>query len=123
MNSFVVVESPFAGDAGRNQVYLQRIIRELSLNSYSTYASHRMLTGALDDNNVDERRQGMLLGAHMTRKLLDAGASHLFCVAYGMSEGMQESARLHRRHEWCYVTTDARKFIRTTYTDLLRLYW
>lgn len=58
----VIIESPYAGDVERNKKYLQRCIRFCLRNGESPYASHQMLTEALDDNDPIQRHAGIAAG-------------------------------------------------------------
>lgn len=58
----VVIESPYAGDVKRNLLYLDYCIRDCLTKGESPYASHRMLTSALDDNIPEHRNQGIEAG-------------------------------------------------------------
>lgn len=58
----VIIESPYAGDREANFAYLQRAIRDSLSRGEAPFASHQMYTDALDDNNPDERKLGMLAG-------------------------------------------------------------
>lgn len=99
-----IIESPYAGDVSGNTAYLQRAIRWCLANGMTPYASHQMLTGALDDLDPAQRAQGIAAGVAMARALVvGAGALHLFFldlgVSHGMVEGLAASAwQEHRRH-------------------------
>ncbi len=58
----VVIESPYAGDVAGNLTYLHSCIRECAYRGDSPYASHLMLTSALDDDVPAERKVGIALG-------------------------------------------------------------
>lgn len=58
----VVVESPFKGDRKRNKRYLERCLRDCLRRGESPYASHKMLTDCLDDDNPEERALGIEAG-------------------------------------------------------------
>jgi hypothetical protein len=84
-----IIESPYAGDVARNKAYLQRCIKWSAMEQGMTpYASHQMLTDALDDTDPEQREFGLQLGSHMTNILLAAGAEVLFFVDLGWSPGM-----------------------------------
>lgn len=66
----VIIESPYKGDVERNKLYLRACIRDCINRGESPYASHRMLTDALDDTDPVERAIGIKAGlswrnAHM----------------------------------------------------------
>lgn len=91
----VVIESPYAGGRGHtvedNQEYLTLCIRECAFRGDSPYASHRMLTMALDDHSPVERARGIELGLAWRRK---AGA-RIFYTDNGWSRGMNAARDLY----------------------------
>jgi hypothetical protein len=80
----VIVESPYAGDVAKHATYLQRCILDCLARGESPYASHQMLTTALDDANAIQRAQGMLAGFAWRRV---ATVTAVYCD-YGISHGM-----------------------------------
>ncbi len=58
----VIIESPYAGDIVENKKYLQRAIRDSLSRGEAPFASHQMYTDALDDNDPEQRKLGMLAG-------------------------------------------------------------
>lgn len=85
----VVIESPFRGDVARNTLYLRHAIRDCYKRGESAYASHRMLTDALDDGVADERAWGIQAG-------LAWGEVAELCAVYidlGVSSGMLQGVR------------------------------
>jgi len=59
----VIIESPFKGDITHNMMYLSLCLRDSILNhNESPYASHGLLTMALDDDNDLERDVGIKCG-------------------------------------------------------------
>lgn len=81
----VIIESPYAGDVARNKAYLQRCIRDCIARGESPYASHQMLTDALDDTNPAEREQGIKAGFAWRAMSLYT----VVYIDYGTSRGMQ----------------------------------
>ena len=77
----VIVESPFKGDRERNKRYLERCLRDCLRRGESPYASHKMLTDCLDDDDPNERRWGIEAGfawkqdAELTAFYVDLGWS------------------------------------------------
>jgi len=96
----VIIESPFKGDVERNKRYLRSCIRDCINRGESPYASHRMLTDALDDNDPIERTLGIEAGLawrNVTQPVFRNGARihgistmvhHVFYVDLGISDGM-----------------------------------
>lgn len=87
----VTIESPFAGDIQRNKAYLQDAIRWACQRGISPYASHQMLTEALNDLIPEERDRGIRLGLAMSA-LTDES---WFFIDHGMSSGMKAAL------SWC----------------------
>lgn len=95
----VIIESPYKGDVPRNKRYLRSCIRDCINRGESPYASHRMLTDALDDNNPVERAVGIKAGLawrHARTPIRSSDGdiigykpvTHIFYVDLGWSEGM-----------------------------------
>jgi hypothetical protein len=87
----VIIESPYAGNVARNKLYLQYCIRDCLRRGESPYASHQMLTEALDDNDPEQRKLGMEAGFAWSEVV----AMHVFYLDLGWSPGMKV-ARGHR---------------------------
>lgn len=106
--SLVIIESPFApdpkldtqgqlNDSLNKHSYLDQCIRDCIGRNESPYASHLMLTTALDDRNIEQRTQGIEAGlawkrvADKTVFYLDLGEStgmklaRSYCVQYGFA--------------------------------------
>jgi hypothetical protein len=91
----VILESPFAGNRERNRRYLNAAIRHCVLVCGETpYASHRMLTDALDDGLETEREAGIQAGfawrpfAQKTVVYIDLGISR------GMALGIEHAKEI-----------------------------
>lgn len=118
MNSFItVVETPDVPD------YHRLVLRELALGSYCTYSVQQAYQNVLDTSDPEQRSRALVQGSHMSRFLLDNGADHLFCIDQGLSDRMRLVARLNRHRGTCYVTSRGRRFIQTTYADVLAVHW
>lgn len=87
----VIIESPFAGDVERNKTYLQRCIRDCIQRGESPYASHQMLTDALDDLDPEERKAGIEAGFAWA----DDADLVVFYTDYDISEGMMKAFERH----------------------------
>lgn len=86
----VVVESRFRGDVVRNKRYLERCLRDCISRGESPYASHKMLTDCLDDDDPVERRLGIEAGLAWRTV-----AAHVFYVDLGWSDGMKLAKELY----------------------------
>lgn len=62
MTKLVILESPFAGDVAGNLTYAHQCVKDMALIGESAYASHIMLTQALDDLEPSQRKLGLQLG-------------------------------------------------------------
>ncbi|OFW58423.1 MAG: hypothetical protein A2Y75_01560 [Candidatus Solincola sediminis] len=84
----VVIESPWRSDtkelADRNSRYLEACIVDCLRRGESPYASHKMLTDALDDRNEAQRKAGIEAG-FVWAALADA---RVFYTDLGVSHGM-----------------------------------
>ena len=90
----VIIESPYAGDVPKHLAYLDRCIRDCLARGESPYASHKMLTTALDDNIPEQRALGIEAG--MAWRRLAGG--RVFYLDLGWSRGMVVAFDLYR-HE------------------------
>lgn len=101
----VIIESPLSGDVPRNERYLNACIRDSVLRSESPYASHRMLTGALDDLNQEERALGIRAGFEW-RRMAEATVFYMdLGMSLGMTLGLEDAVALRSKmpnHEIVY---------------------
>lgn len=95
MRTFVVIESPYAGDVGENMRYLDRCVMDCLRRGETPYASHRMLTTALDDRDEAQRGLGIAAGLDVAR---GTRAPVVFYMDRGVSDGMARSLRHHVMH-------------------------
>lgn len=87
----VIIESPFAGDVETNKLYLRACIRDCIRRGETPYASHRMLTDALDDDDPEEREAGINAGYAWwpeDRARIELGCDIVFYVDLAVSPGM-----------------------------------
>jgi hypothetical protein len=80
----VIIESPYSGEVERNKAYLKVCMLDSITRGEAPYASHKLYTDVLDDNDKDERRLGIELGFAWL-KVADLVA---FYIDFGMSPGM-----------------------------------
>lgn len=83
----VIIESPYRGDIEKNQKYLNLCIRDCIRRGESPYASHQMLTDALDDNNPTERDAGIRAGYAWWK----VAKKIAFYTDLGWSDGMRQA--------------------------------
>lgn len=105
----VIIESPYAGakesplgaqiDLQENKLYLNRCIRDCVLRAETPYASHKMLTDSLDDNDAVERELGIRAGLDWRR----VASERIFYVDRGWSSGMFAAKKLYDAEELSYI--------------------
>jgi hypothetical protein len=90
----VCIESPYAAPTpegiARNRRYLDACILDCVRRGETPYASHKMLTDALNDADAEAREMGIVAGFQM-REVLAIRHSRLVTVEYvdlGISRGM-----------------------------------
>lgn len=96
----VILESPWAGDLSFHQRYLRACIRDcIFARGETPYASHRMLTDALNDASPAERELGIKAGfewrhaADCTVVYADLG------ISKGMQLGIDHAKKIAQRVE------------------------
>ena len=94
----VIIESPYAGDVERNLRYLDTCIRHCIARNESPYASHKMLTTALDDRDPAQRAIGIETGLAWRRR----ADERLFYVDLGWSTGMKAAKDLYKSEGLSY---------------------
>lgn len=77
--------SPYRGDTARNIAYARELVKYALLRGWSPICPHLYLPQILDDNNPEEREQGLRVGLD----LLNSCDVLLVGGRYGISEGMQ----------------------------------
>lgn len=82
----VLIESPYAGDVGRNTEYAKMAMLDSISRGEAPIATHLLHTQVLDDNDQGMRQIGMDCGAAIAR-MVDGLAVY---VDYGISRGMVE---------------------------------
>lgn len=87
----VVIESPYAGDVDANLAYLDKAILDCLARGESPYASHKMLTTALDDDIPDQRALGISAGLAFRRMV----QGRVFYCDRGWSSGMRAALDLY----------------------------
>ena len=98
----VAIESPYAGDVEANKKYLQECIRDCLNRGETPYASHQMLTNALDDLVQSERDRGIKAGLAMAIRC-DARVFYIDC---GWSKGMRSAHSFYVRSNISYEVRD-----------------
>ena len=83
----VIIESPYAGDIERNVEYARRCVKDALNRGEAPIASHLLYTqqGILDDNNPEERMQGIDAGLAW-RKVTEASIVY---TDLGITKGME----------------------------------
>lgn len=86
----VIVESPYRGDIDRNITYLRRCMRDCFERGEYPFASHMMYTQVLNDDDPDERRQGIEAG----QAWLQGASKVVVYTDLGITEGMKEGIEM-----------------------------
>jgi hypothetical protein len=99
---FVVIESPYGSDDNavvlENMMYLDRCILDCLARGETPYASHKMLTTALNDRIPEQRALGIAAGLAVRR----IAARRVFYVDRGWSSGMLKAKELYDKEELTY---------------------
>ena len=90
--SYVIIESPYAGDVAKNVLYARRCVRDSIKHDEYPFASHLLYTqaGILDDTIPAERERGIALCEMWS---LRADVTVLY-LDYGMSPGMAQAIKV-----------------------------
>lgn len=102
----VIIESPLAAPTGeqleRHRIYALRAMKHVLAAGHTPFASHLLYPQVLDDNNPQQREQGMRAGFAITRALGlsnkqtlphlddDIYAECWVFTDYGLSAGMKQ---------------------------------
>jgi hypothetical protein len=95
-----IIESPYAGNVARNALYLELCIRDSVLHGEAPYASHKMMTAALDDLDPEERRRGIDAGMAWRR----LAGNRVFYLDLGWSDGMEAARHLYDNERLYWMT-------------------
>jgi hypothetical protein len=99
---FVVIESPYGSDddavVAENVKYLDRCILDCLARGETPYASHKMLTTALDDRNPKQRALGIAAWLAVRR----IAVRRVFYTDRGWSDGMLEAKALYDAEKITY---------------------
>lgn len=89
MKPIVIIESPYAGEVGRNERYARACMRDSLLRGEAPYASHLLYTqpGVLRDDVPEERELGIESGFEF-RRVAEVIAVY---TDLGISPGMQRA--------------------------------
>ena len=100
--SFVIIESPYAGEVERNEVYARRCIMDSLIRGEVPFASHLLYTQVLDDTDPPQRKLGMEAGFEVLRR----SDYSVVYIDYGTSNGMKEGIIIAKEfgHEIIYRT-------------------
>ena len=81
----VIVESPYRGDLAKNIAYALACLHDSLRRGEAPFASHLLYTRVLDDDQADERAQGIAAGLAWAAR---ADATVVY-TDLGISGGMQ----------------------------------
>lgn len=91
----VIIESPYAGNLELNKKYLDAAILDCCLRGESPYASHKMLTDALDDQDKDQRELGIKLGFEFHKVAEKVVVYTDLGLSTGMKQGIKNAVDLN----------------------------
>lgn len=96
----VILESPYAGDTETNARYLRECLLDCLRRGESPYASHGLLTQALNDSLSSERNMGIQAG-FAWRHAAEATVVYTnLGITKGMLLGIEHAARLGHQIEY-----------------------
>lgn len=81
----VIIESPYAGDVAANVEYARAAVLDCLARGEAPYASHLFFPGILDDDDPEQRRQGIEAGLAWG----EAAEVTVVYVDRGVSKGME----------------------------------
>ena len=96
----VIIESPYSGDVRRNKAYLRACILDCLRRGESPYASHQMLTEALNDCVASERKMGIEAGFFWRHKADATVVYDDLSVSRGMRAGIEHAHQIGCPVEW-----------------------
>ena len=102
MINLVVLESPYAGDVGRNLKYGRLCVKDSLMRDESPIASHLLYTqeGVLDDAIPLERRLGIRMGWEWLRVCDYVVVYTDYGITGGMQEGIDLALKLGKQIEF-----------------------
>jgi hypothetical protein len=80
----VIIESPYAGDVDRNVEYARQCLKDSLSRGEAPIASHLLYPQVLDDNNPEQRSQGIRAGLEWR----SVAQAQVFYLDLGWSKGM-----------------------------------
>ena len=92
MKPLVIIESPYAGDVKRNEVYAKRCMYDSLMRGEAPFLSHILYTQCLHDIIPEDRKLGMEAGWEW----IGASDKTIVYEDYGISKGMQEGIDIAR---------------------------
>lgn len=100
MKPMVIVESPFAGDTGRNIMYAKRCVLDCLMRGEVPFASHLFFTQMLNDEDADERKLGIEAGLEIARRADKTVVYTDRGISQGMRHGIEDAERNGRPVEY-----------------------
>lgn len=99
----VVIESPYAGNIPRNELYARIAMRDSLNRGEAPIASHLLYTQVLDDTEADERTLGIEAGFAWNQHADLVALYADYGISSGMEHGIRNAARLGQRVEFRYI--------------------
>jgi hypothetical protein len=102
----VIIESRYAGDVKRNEIYARRCMRDSFNRGEVPFVSHLLYTQVLDDTNPVERKLGMEAGFAFYSKSDYSAIYDDYGLSGGMKAGIEVAEKLGHRIEYRQIGTN-----------------
>ena len=96
----VIIESPYAGDVKRNELYARRCMKDSLLRGEAPFISHLLYTQVLDDTKPEERKMGMEAGFAFYRAADYSVVYQDYGISGGMKAGIEVAKSMGRKIEY-----------------------
>jgi len=87
----VIIESPYAGDVKRNEIYARRCMKDSLIRGEAPFISHLLYTQVLDDKIPKDRKLGMEAGFSFIEKSDYSVVYEDYGISGGMKEGIKRA--------------------------------
>jgi hypothetical protein len=96
----VIIESPYKGKIHRNKIYARRCMLDSLSRGEAPFLSHLLYTQVLDDNDREQRNQGISAGLAWGEKAESTAVYIDYDISAGMRFGIQTAQKDKRRVEF-----------------------
>lgn len=98
--TYVIIESPYAGNVEENMKYLKECVRDCISRGEIPFASHGFYTQYLNDDDPEERKTGMRLGFEIGKLFEKTVIYTDRGVSKGMCDGIEAARKAGRDREY-----------------------